>query len=60
MSCFDLKKEIPKKLKNKNVFQVSSSALKAKLTCCDDSSLMKIRFCTILIKILLGVDGWKK
>jgi hypothetical protein len=53
MSCFDLKKEIPKNLKNRNVFQVSSSALKAKLTC------MKLKFCTILIKILLGVDGWK-
>jgi hypothetical protein len=46
-------------LKNRNVFQVSRSALKAKLTCCDVSSLMKLRFCTILIKILLGVDGWK-
>ncbi len=42
MSCFDLKKEIPQKLKNRKVFQVSSSALKAKLqlTCCDEIKIL--------------------
>ena len=48
MSCFDLKEKNQKVLK-KHSSKVSAFEAILQLTCCDE----------ILIKISLGVDGWK-